>query len=308
MYSDFLFNFNQILEENGMDEGAEILRRMAVNKPSFGLDCGISANDIWDRVKKFRQCLNLLGDDDDPEEGAKNQDLKRNLSNMIYFSAGIMPDYDSVENRFAAVELLEKTIKDFKESDDEFASKLIAIGPSGIDHDWESVEYEGRVHDYFDNSTVRDEKDLFALQLTLAKKLNMPFILHSRRGFSETADVLKAVKWNKGVVHGYAYTQSELDFFLDLGWYISFCGTVTYSGKKNFNDMAEVVSYVPKDRIIIESDSPYYAPIPLKSVRNEPSYINYIYEYISSKRGMPKHKLSEAVDKNLQKLFGLEFK
>lgn len=297
MYSDFLFNFYQITEENGLEEGVAILTRMASMEPFFVLDSGVKADDIWNRVKRFRQCLELIED----------EQLKRKLTNMIHFTAGIMPDYDSVENRFEQVEKLESAIKEFKNSDEDWGSHLIAIGPSGIDHDWESVEYEGRLHDYFDNQTTRDEKDLFALQLTLAKKLDMPFILHSRRGFSETADVLKAVKWNKGVVHGFSYTQSELEFFLNLGWYISFCGSVTYSGKKNFSDMADVVSYVPKDRILIESDSPYYAPIPLKCVRNEPSYINYIYEYIASKRGMPKHKLSEAVDKNIQKLFGIKF-
>lgn len=296
MYSDFLFNFYQITEENGLEEGVEILTKMASMDPLFALDSGVKSDDIWIRIKRFRQCLEMIED----------EHLKRKLTNMIHFTAGIMPDYDSVENRFEQVEKLERTIKDFKDSDEDWGSHLVAIGPSGIDHDWESVEYEGRLHDYFDNQTIRDEKDLFALQLTLAKKLEMPFILHSRRGFSETADVLKAVKWNKGVVHGFAYSQSELEFFLNLGWYVSFCGTVTYSGKKNFTDMAEVVSYVPKDRIIIESDSPYYAPIPLKCVRNQPSYISYIYEYIASKRGMPKHKLSEAVDKNIQKLFGIK--
>lgn len=296
MYSDFLFNFNQLIEENGIEEGVEILSRIAKNDPFFILDSGIKADDIWSRVKNFRKCLDLIED----------EETKRHLVNMMYFSAGVMPDYESVENRFEAVELLENTIKDFKNTDEDFGSKLIAIGSSGIDHDWESVEYEGRAHDYFDSQTVRDEKDLFALQLTLAKKLEMPFILHSRKGFKETSDVLKAVKWNKGVVHGFAYNLPELEFFLDLGWYISFCGTVTYGRKKNFSDMEEVVKFVPKDRILIESDSPYYAPIPLKCVRNEPSYVSYIYEYISSKKGLPRHKLSEAVDKNLQKLFGLK--
>jgi len=295
MYSDFLFNFNQIIDENGIDEAAQILTRMAENEPYFALDSGVKADDIWDRAGNFQKCLDLIDDDK----------TKRTLVNMIHFSAGIMPDYDSVENRFELVEQLENTIKDFKSSDEPFASSLVAIGASGIDHDWESVEYEGRLHDYFDNQTINDEKDLFALQLTLAKKLDMPFILHSRRGFIETSDVLKAVKWNKGVVHGFAYTKSELDFFLDLGWYISFCGTVTYSGKKNFNDMAELVSYVPKDRLIIESDSPYYTPIPLKCVKNEPNHISYIYEYIASKRGIQRHKLCEIVDKNISNLFGL---
>ena len=297
MYSDFLFNFNQILQDKTLEESAQMLLRVAGDRPFFAMDCGIKADDIWERTNKIRQCLEIFGEEE--------EEKKRAVINMLYFSAGVMPDYDSVENRFDAIEKLEKNIKEFNNSDDIFAGKLVAIGPGGIDHDWESVEYEGRVHDYFDSRTVRDEKDLFALELTLAKKLNMPFILHSRRGYVETVDVLKAVKWNKGVVHGFAYNLSELDFFLHLGWYISFCGTVTYFGKKNFSDMEEAVKYVPKDRIIIESDSPYYAPIPLKCVKNEPSYINYIYEYIASKRGMPKHKLSEAVDKNIQKLFGI---
>ncbi|MCQ2591298.1 MAG: TatD family hydrolase [Treponema sp.] len=295
MYSDFLFNFYKITEENGLEEGAQILTRMATNKPLFVLDSGVMADDIWKRVQRFRKCLELIED----------EKIQKSLNEMIYFSAGIMPDYETTENRFDAVEKLESTIKEFKASDGDFGHRLVAIGPGGIDHDWESGDYAGREHDYFDAQTIHDERDLFALQLTLAKKLNMPFILHSRRGFSETADVLKAIKWNRGVVHGFAYNQSELEFFLNLGWYISFCGTVTYSGKKNFSDMSELVSYVPKDRLIIESDSPYYAPVPLKSVGNEPCYINYIYEYVASKRGMPRHKLSEAVEKNIQKLFDL---
>lgn len=296
MYSDFLFNFYQITEETSLDNGVEILTRLAANHPFFYMDSGIKADDIWSRVKRFRQCIDLIED----------EDVKRSLINGIYFSAGVMPDYESVEDRFSVIENLEKNILEFKNSDEDFGRRLIAIGPGGIDHDWESEEYEGRVHDYFDNQTIQDEKDLFALELTLAKKLDMPFILHSRKGFKETSDVLKAVKWNKGVVHGFSYSQSELEFFLNLGWYISFSGTVTYGGKKNFDDMAELVSYVPKDRLIVESDSPYYAPIPLKCVKNVPTYVNYIYEYIASKRGMAKHKLSEAIDKNLKKLFGLD--
>ena len=224
---------------------------------------------------------------------------------MMYFTAGVMPDLDSVDNRFDVIENLENVINDFKESDSIFASHLIGIGPGGIDHDWDSVEYNGRNHEYFDYDTVNDEKDLFALQLTLAKKLNMPFVLHSRKGFKETSDVLKAVKWNRGLVHGFSYSQSELEFFLDLGWYISFSGSVTYAGKKAFSDMSELVSYVPKDRLLIESDCPFYPPVPVKNSTNIPQNIKYVYEYISSKRNISSHKLSEIVESNFQKLFGL---
>ena len=165
------------------------------------------------------------------------------------------------------------------------------------------LEYEGREHDYFDNQTVAEERDVFALHMALAKKVNLPVIVHSRKGFNETSDVLKAIKWNKGVIHGYSYSKSELDFFLDLGWSISFSGAVTYSGKKAAQDMAELVAYVPKDRLFIETDSPYYAPVPLKNTSNTPNNIHYIYEYIASKRNVSSAKLSAAIDENFKKLF-----
>ena len=295
MYSDSLFNFYKLTEDQGLDAGAELLLNFAAQKPFYGMDCGIRGDDIWARADRYRACMDLFAEED--------EDKKNTIRNSIYFCAGIMPDSDSVENRFEAVENLERTIIDFKDSDEDFGEHLVAIGTCGIDHDWDSVEYEGRDHEWFDNSTIRDERDLFALQLTLGKKLDMPVVVHSSRGFNETADVLKAVKWNRGVIHGFAYTQSELEFFLDLGWYIGFSGTVTYGGKNKFADMADVVSYVPKDRILIETDSPYYAPVPVKGGTNTPGNIRYIYEYIAAKRGMTIHRLCETVDKNFEKLF-----
>lgn len=295
MFTDSFFNLSKITEDQGLDFAANMLSQMTEHKPAFALDTGLSAEDIWARAQNYRNVLDII----------ENEDERRSLENMIYFSAGVMPDYDSVENRFDAVQTLENTINDFKTSDDSFASRLIAIGPFGIDHDWKSVEYEGREHDYFDRQTIDDERNLAALELTLAKKLNMPAIIHSREGFKDTADVLKTIKWNKGMIHGFSYTRSELEFFLDLGWYISFSGTVTYGGKKNFNDMADLVAYVPKDRILIESDAPYYAPVPLKNTANSMENIPYVYEYIASKRNISSRKLSELVDANFQKLFGI---
>jgi len=293
MYSDFLFNFTQMLRDSNADYGAEILSEMTQSKPFFALDCGIKADDIWQRVENIKECISLIDDDN----------AKKIASQMIYFSAGIMGDLDSVENRYEYIENLEDSITSFKDSDDEFANRLVALGTCGIDHDWDSVEYEGREHDYFDNQTVSEERDLFALHMALAKKLNLPVIVHSRKGFNETSDVLKAIKWNKGVIHGYSYSKSELDFFLDLGWSISFSGAVTYSGKKAAQDMAELVAYVPKDRLFIETDSPYYAPVPLKNTSNTPNNIHYIYEYIASKRNVSSAKLSAAIDENFKKLF-----
>ncbi|MBP3741640.1 MAG: TatD family hydrolase [Treponema sp.] len=295
MYSDSLLNLFQITEDLGLQQGVDSLIDMEENGVPFALDSGIHVDDIWARTARVEECLDLIDD----------ETQKKHIQNMMYFTAGVMPDLDSVDNRFDVIENLENVINDFKESDSIFASHLVGIGPGGIDHDWDSVEYNGRNHEYFDYDTVNDEKDLFALQLTLAKKLNMPFVLHSRKGFKETSDVLKAVKWNKGLVHGFSYSQSELEFFLDLGWYISFSGSVTYAGKKAFSDMSELVSYVPKDRLLIESDCPFYPPVPVKNSTNIPQNIKYVYEYISSKRNISSHKLGEIVESNFQKLFGI---
>lgn len=293
MYSDLLFNYSKMIEDSSLESAAEILSQMAAARPFFALDSGLHASDVWRRASLLKESLDLIED----------ESRKASASSMLYLSAGIMPDYDSVDKRFDYVAELEENITSFKDSDDDFAARLIAIGPCGIDHDWESVEYEGREHDYFDSQTISDEQDLFALQMTLAKKLNMPVIVHSRKGFKETSEVLKAVKWNKGVIHGYSYSKSELDFFLDSGWYISFSGAVTYAGKRGALDMADIVSYVPKDRLLIESDSPYYAPVPLKSTANSPVNLNYIYEYVASKRNMSTPKLSALVDENFKNLF-----
>ncbi len=77
---------------------------------------------------------------------------------MVYFTAGVMPDSDSVDNRFEIIENLESVINDFKESDSIFANHLVGIGPGGIDHDWDSVEFKGRDHEYFDYDTINDER------------------------------------------------------------------------------------------------------------------------------------------------------
>lgn len=293
MYSDLFFNFSQMSQGADPEYGAEIFARMAKSKPFFAMDTGMKADDVWQRAESIRESLDLIED----------EIVQKNARQMIYLSAGIMGDYDAIENRYTYIETLEDTINSFRNSDDEFASRLVALGPCGIDHDWESAEYEGRDHEYFDSNTIAEERDLFALEMTLGKKLNLPVIVHSRKGFRETSDVLKAVKWNRGVIHGYSYEKSELDFFLDLGWYISFSGAVTYAGKKGSQDMAELIDYVPKDRLFIETDSPYYAPVPLKNTENTPLNISYIYDYIASKRHVPVSKMGASIEENFKTLF-----
>ena len=121
MNSDILFNFTQMINDSGTDFGAQLLEEMAGSKPLFALDSGIKADDIWARAELVRECLELID----------NDDAKRQARQMLYFSAGIMPDLDAVENRYDYIENLEDTITSFRDSDDDFADKLVAISNRG---------------------------------------------------------------------------------------------------------------------------------------------------------------------------------
>ena len=297
MYADSFLNFYLTVQEFGLEEGANILSRFGSHE-CLAIDTGLFADDIWKRAELVSKCLDFF----DPE---KESNLIRKIKQSIYFCAGVMQNSENIEKGEQTIALLEKNITEFRNSENEFSSHLVAIGPCGIDHDWESSENGGRTHDFFDRSSIIEERNFFEQELLLAKKLDLPVIVHSRKSFQHTMDILRVVKWNKGVIHGFSYSLSELEFFLNMGWYISFDGSITFSGK-NKNEIAEMVSYVPLNRLLIESDSPFYAPIPVKGTVNSPENLKYIYEYIASKRKMQSLKLNEKIQNNTKKLFGIE--
>ena len=100
MYSDLLFNFTKMTQDSDSDFAAQVLTEMATSKPFFALDTGIKADDLWNRVDLIRETIELINDDN----------AKRIANQMMYFSAGIMGDLDSVENRYEYIETLEDTI------------------------------------------------------------------------------------------------------------------------------------------------------------------------------------------------------
>ena len=297
MFTDAFLNFFKMTEELGLDYGAETLATFGRHE-SFAFDTGNNAEDIWKRLVRINECLELF-------DAEKDKNLVNKIKDNLFFCAGVMPSIKNFENPALSVENLKKTILDFKENGDDFASHLLAIGPCGIDHDWKSYDDNGREHEYYDSQSFYDEQKLFELELELAKKMDMPVILHSRNAFQETMDVLRSVKYNKGMVHGFSYSIKELEFFLNMGWYISFDGSITFNSK-NKNEMAEMLDYVPLNRLLIESDSPYYSPIPVRGSVNSPDNLRYIYEYIASKRKMQPLKLNEKIQNNLRKLFDIE--
>ena len=157
----------------------------------------------------------------------------------------------------------------------------------------------------FDADTFEGERELFQMQIELAKKLNLPVIVHSRDAFEDTLDCIKNMRYDRGIIHCFSYGIDEARAFLDRGWYLAFGGAVTYTKKNKLYEMEELLRFVPDDRLLLETDAPYLAPVPLRGETNTPLNIHYTYEFISAKRNITTQQLCRIVDKNCEKLFKL---
>lgn len=168
--------------------------------------------------------------------------------------------------------------------------RVVACGEIGLDY-------------HYDFSPRGIQKEALARQADLAKRLGMPVILHSREAFRDLADILKSEGCSFGVVHCFSDTVLEARILLDMGFYIGFTGSVTF---KNADDIREAASYVPLDRILFETDSPYLAPVPYRGKRNDPSLIPVIAERLADIKGISKGALADAVWHNARKLFSID--
>lgn len=296
MFSDTHFHFHHLVENNSQKFGTEILEQMAKNKIYFGLDIGTRADDLIYRAEALEDCLNALPD----------VNMQSKLKKSIYLSAGIWPDKDSIEDRYERMETLRDTIEEFRQSDSCFAKHLCAIGEGGIDHHWNPNGADHHCREDFDDSVFYGEKELFGMQLELARELDLPFIIHSRDGFDDTMEVLRSIRYNRGIVHCFSYGIEEARQFLDLGWYIALGGALTYTKKSRMDDLNALLNYLPKDRILLETDSPYLAPVPMRGQENNPLFIKYTYEFVSCKLGISTDKLDRLVDENCRTLFRLK--
>ncbi len=296
MYSDTHFHFHHLVENNSQEYGKELLEQMAGNKIYFGLDIGTRCDDLIYRAQTLEDCMNMLDD----------VNMQSKLKKSLYLSAGIWPDPDSITDRYACVETLRDTIEEFRGSDSVFASHLCAIGEGGIDHHWNPDGVDNHDSSSYDDEMYYGEKELFGMQLELAREFDLPFIIHSREGYNDTMEVLRSIRYNRGIVHCYSYGKEEAKAFLDMGWYLAFGGAVTYTKKTKMDDMLALLEYVPKDRILLETDSPYLAPVPMRGQENNPLFIKYTYDFISSKLGITSDKLSKLVDDNCKTLFKLK--
>ncbi|MBR0496507.1 MAG: TatD family hydrolase [Treponema sp.] len=287
MFSDTHFHFHHLIED-GLD-GAEILGQLVERNMFFGLDIGTRCDDLLRRHVQFQETFAKM------LPGVRDA-----ASEMIYYSAGIWPDVDEIKNRTESVKKLTDSIETFMDK-----THLVAIGECGLDHHWNPSGVDGRCESDFDQSVYEGERELFQMQIELARKMNLPVIVHSRDAFDDTLDCIKNMGYHNGIIHCYSYGKKEAEKFLDLGWYIAFGGGVTYTKKVKMDEMIELLRYVPNDRILMETDSPYLAPVPLRGQINTPVFVEHCYNFVAHARGVLASELSVTVDRNIRTLFNL---
>lgn len=167
------------------------------------------------------------------------------------------------------------------------APKVVAVGEIGLDY-------------HFAEGAPRDEqKKWFASQIRLAKKHDLPVIVHDRDAHGDTLEILQELK-PRGVVHCYSGSVETARELLKLGLYLGFGGAVTF---KNAKTPVEVAAMVPEDRLVLETDCPFMAPVPFRGTRNDSAKIAYTAERIARIRGLEVQDLLDLTKKNAEALF-----
>ena len=283
MFSDTHFHFKMMTEERGVD-GVEVLTTMAQRNCFFGLDIGTRAGDLKGRQLAVEKCI----------AGITDSALADKARSFMYFSAGIWPDVDSIKDRDNQMKLLRDSIT---------PDSIIAVGECGIDHHWNPSGEDGRSEEDFDEQVYRGERELFEAHIELARELKLPVIVHSRDAFQDTLDCIKNIGYHNGIIHCYSYGIEEARAFLDLGWYIALGGGITYTKKSKFEQMQELIRFIPSDRLLTETDAPYLAPVPFRGQANSPVLVEHVFNYIAQARGITVDDLNATVDSNIKSLF-----
>lgn len=229
--------------------------------------------------------------------------LEKDIDKVMNVGADMQSSRNSVElagkypHFYAAVGVHPSEVGDLTEDDMQALKqmtlenpKVKAIGEIGLDY-------------HFDDDPPRDvQKKWFIRQLELAQELGMPIIIHSRDAASDTMEILKDMDGgrNGGVIHCYSYSREQAREYIKMGFHIGVGGVVTF---KNSRRLQEVVEDIPLEKIVLETDSPYMAPVPFRGTRNSALNIPYIAEKIAEIKGVPVEKVYETTYANAMEMY-----
>jgi TatD DNase family protein len=174
----------------------------------------------------------------------------------VGYSVGVHPCEDPAVMQRASVEKLVELAQ---------AEKVWALGETGLDY-FHSTEF------------IAEQKACFARHIHASQQVKKPVVVHTRSAKHETVDIIRAEKSTHGILHCFTEDWETAKAVLDCGYYISFSGIVSF---KNAQDLRDVAKQVPLDRLLIETDSPYLAPMPYRGKPNEPKYVPYVAKALS---------------------------
>ncbi|MCX8123807.1 MAG: TatD family hydrolase [Spirochaetes bacterium] len=200
--------------------------------------------------------------------------------NTIYLALGIHPS--SPADSFALNKISEAVEHGIKI----MPQKILGIGETGLDY-------------YRMRQPKKMQQESFHAQIQLAKKYNLPVIVHSRDAMEDTYAILKEYTPLVGIIHCFSGDHADAKKFIDLGFYISFAGNVTY---KTATTLQQAAQYVPLDRLLLETDAPFLTPVPFRGKPNHPGLVSYTYNFVSS---LKKVSLSNCIDNIAQNFSNL---
>ena len=170
--------------------------------------------------------------------------------------------------------------------------KVVALGEIGLDYHWMTAPKEV-------------QEQVFRRQIQLSKDLDLPFVVHTRDALEDTYEIIKSegVGPRGGIMHSYSGSLEMAERFIELGMMISFSGVVTF---KKATDVQEAAQNLPLDKILVETDAPYLAPVPMRGRENKTAYTRYVVEKIAELRGLTVEEVAQATYENAKKVFGLD--
>ena len=212
-----------------------------------------------------------------------------NKYDFIYTISGISPN-DVPENRNKIDTLLEELEKLIK-NDIKTTKKIVAVGEIGLDYYWNT-----------DNKEI--QKELFIKQIELANKYNLPIVIHTREAVDDTLKILRENRpINNGIFHCCPLNRELVKQGLELGFYISFAGPITFKNSKNAE---EIVKMVPIEKLLIETDSPYLTPEPNRGKRNDSRNVKYVAEKVAVFKDMSLEEVAKITYQNALNIFKIQ--
>jgi TatD DNase family protein len=206
---------------------------------------------------------------------------------------GIIEKYENIYGSFGihpheANDYIDLTVDDIIK----YASheKIISIGETGLDY-------------YYEYSNRENQKISFKKHIKASRQTKLPIIIHTREADDDTISIIESEMANgefSGLIHCFTSSEKLATKVLDLGLYISISGIITF---KNAVDLQQIVKWLPLDRIIIETDAPYLAPIPFRGKRNEPAFVKHVADFIAHLKNLEPEEVYKATTENFMRLF-----